>query len=181
MEALTDETRMMESATHIPQMTLLAAFGAGFLSFVSPCVLPLVPSSVSYITGLSIDQLKDPSGRHLIRKTILGNALWFIGGFSVVFIAFGVSASVFGQWLINYQEYLRKTGGVLIILFRLYVLGCVQRGFFVTRKAPPLPEPPGWLSELLSHRDGFHSGLDSLCRTHSHDDFSLCQHHTKIC
>lgn len=141
---------MMESATHIPQMTLLAAFGAGFLSFVSPCVLPLVPSYVSYITGLSLDQLKDPSGRHLIRKTILWNALLFIGGFSVVFIAFGVSASVFGQWLINYQEYMRKTGGALIILFGLYVLGVFNVGFLSReRRLHFQTRPVGYLSSFL--------------------------------
>jgi cytochrome c-type biogenesis protein len=72
---------MMASATPIPQITLLAAFGAGLLSFVSPCMLPLVPSYVSYITGLSIEQLRDPSGRHQIRHTIVINALLFIGGF----------------------------------------------------------------------------------------------------
>ncbi|HBP86955.1 MAG TPA: cytochrome c biogenesis protein CcdA [Nitrospirales bacterium] len=114
---------MLESATHISQITLLAAFGAGLLSFVSPCVLPLVPSYVSYITGLSIDHLRDTSGRHRIRKTILFNSLLFIGGFSVVFIAFGLSASLVGQWLINYQDHLRKIGGGLIVLFGLYVLG----------------------------------------------------------
>lgn len=113
---------MMESATNLPSITLLAAFGAGLLSFVSPCVLPLVPSYVSYITGLSIDQLKDPSGRHQIRQTIICHSLLFIGGFSIVFIGFGLSASLFGQWLFHYQDYLRKIGGGLIILFGLYRL-----------------------------------------------------------
>ncbi|MDR4460978.1 MAG: cytochrome c biogenesis protein CcdA [Nitrospirales bacterium] len=117
---------MMESVTHISQGTFLAAFGAGLLSFVSPCVLPLVPFYVSYITGLSIDQLRAPTGRHQARKTIIVNSLFFIGGFSVVFIAFGLSTGLFGQWLVNYQDYLRKIGGGPIILFGLYVPGGVQ-------------------------------------------------------
>ncbi|GJL68692.1 MAG: hypothetical protein NPIRA06_13270 [Nitrospirales bacterium] len=119
---------MMESVTHISQITLMTAFGAGLLSFVSPCVLPLVPSYVSYITGFSIDQLRAPTGRLHVRKTIIVNSLLFIGGFSVVFIAFGLSASLFGQWLFNYQDYLRKIGGGLIVLFGLYVLGLFNFG-----------------------------------------------------
>ena len=114
---------MVESGIYISQVTLSAAFGAGLLSVVSPCVLPLVPSYLSYITGLSIDQLRDSSAPHRIRKTIMFNSLWLIGGFSVVFIAFGLSAGLFGQWLFSSQNYLRKFGGGLLILFGLYVLG----------------------------------------------------------
>lgn len=88
---------MVESDTHIAQATLSAAFGAGLLSVGSPCVLPLVPSYVSYITGLSIDQLRGNSGRNQIRKTILFNSFWYVGGFSVVFIAFGLSDSLSGN------------------------------------------------------------------------------------
>ena len=141
---------MMESATHISQITLLAAFGAGLLSFVSPCVLPLVPSYVSYITGLSIDQLRDTSGRHQFRQTIIVNSLLFIGGFSVVFIAFGFSASLFGQWLFNYQDYLRKIGGGLIILFGLYVLGVFNFGFLCQeRRLHFQNRPVGYLGSFL--------------------------------
>ncbi len=141
---------MMESVTHISQVTLLAAFGAGLLSFVSPCVLPLVPSYVSYITGLSIDQLRAPTGRHQVRKTIIVNSLLFIGGFSVVFIAFGLSASLFGQWLVNYQDYLRKIGGGLIILFGLYVLGLFNFGFLSQeRRLHFQSRPVGYLGSFL--------------------------------
>jgi cytochrome c-type biogenesis protein len=141
---------MMESATHIPQITLLAAFGAGLLSFVSPCVLPLVPAHVSYITGLSIDQLRDPSGRRQIRKTIIVNSLLFIGGFSVVFITFGGSVSLFGQWLFHYQDYLRKIGGGLIILFGLYVLGAFNFGFLSRESRVHFQtRPVGYLGSFL--------------------------------
>ena len=120
---------MVESGTHISQATLSAAFGAGLLSAVTPGGLPLVPSYVSYIMGLSIDQFRDNPGRDQIRKTIIFNSLLFIGGFSVVFITFGLLAGLFGQWLINYQDHLRKIGGGLMILFGLYVLGLFNFGF----------------------------------------------------
>ena len=77
---------MLES---LSQTSLMAAFFAGFLSFVSPCVLPLVPSYLIYITGLSLDQLVGSDERHGVHKTITANALLFIAGFSLVFIAFG--------------------------------------------------------------------------------------------
>ena len=77
---------MMQS---IPQISLLAAFSAGLLSFVSPCVLPLVPSYISYITGLSVEQLTDASERNKFKSAIILNALLFIGGFSTVFIEIG--------------------------------------------------------------------------------------------
>ncbi|WP_447962478.1 cytochrome c biogenesis CcdA family protein [Nitrospira sp. Ecomares 2.1] len=141
---------MMESVTQISQITLFSAFGAGLLSFVSPCVLPLMPSYVSYITGLSIDQLRAPTGRHHVRKTIIVNSLLFIGGFSVVFIAFGLSASLFGQWLFNYQDYLRKIGGGLIVLFGLYVLGLFNFGFLSQeRRLHFQSRPIGYLGSFL--------------------------------
>ena len=88
----------------LSQISLIAAFSAGLLSFVSPCVLPLVPSYISYITGLSIEQLTDANTRTQFKTAIVVNALLFIAGFSVVFIAFGASASLIGQILITYQD-----------------------------------------------------------------------------
>lgn len=81
----------------VQSISLVAAFSAGLLSFVSPCVLPLVPSYISYITGLSIEQLTDVSERSKFRKAIVVNSLLFIAGFSAVFVAFGASASLLGQ------------------------------------------------------------------------------------
>jgi len=107
----------------LPEASLMAAFLAGLLSFVSPCVLPLVPSYVTYITGLSLGQLTNVGERHLTRKTIILNALLFIAGFSGVFIAFGASASLLGQLLSDYQDLVRKVGGVLIVVFGLYLMG----------------------------------------------------------
>lgn len=123
---------MIESTAQIPQITLLAAFGAGLLSFLSPCVLPLVPSYISYVTGLSVDQLQRSTEREQRRKTIMLNSLLFIAGFSAIFMAMGASASLLGQWLFDYQEYLRKAGGFLIMLLGLYVLGVFNLGWLAT-------------------------------------------------
>lgn len=114
------------------QVSLFAAFSAGLLSFISPCVLPLVPSYVSYITGLSLEQLTDVAERQRFRKTILVNSLLFIAGFSTVFIAFGASASFIGQVLYEYQDIIRKLGAVLIIIFGLYMLGILKMKFLMT-------------------------------------------------
>ncbi len=113
----------------LPQISLLAAFSAGLLSFVSPCVLPLVPSYISYITGLSVEQLTDVSERAKFKKAIVLNSLLFIAGFSAVFIAFGASASLLGQVLVTYQDAIRRIGGVLIVVFGLYLLGVLNLNF----------------------------------------------------
>ncbi|MBI4400776.1 MAG: cytochrome c biogenesis protein CcdA [Nitrospirae bacterium] len=138
---------MIES---LQQTSLMAAFLAGLLSFVSPCVLPLVPSYISYVTGLSVDQLADAAERHRFRESIVLNSLLFIAGFSGVFIAFGASASLIGQVLISYQDYLRKIGGVLIILFGLYLLGVLDLNFLTTEKRLHFrSRPAGYLGSFL--------------------------------
>jgi cytochrome c-type biogenesis protein len=134
----------------IQQISLLAAFTAGLLSFISPCVLPLVPSYISYITGLSVEQLADATERHKQRKPIVVNSLIFIAGFSSVFIAFGASASLVGQLLITYQDYIRKIGGLLIIVFGLYLLGVLKWGFLTSEKRLHFRNrPAGYLGSFL--------------------------------
>jgi cytochrome c-type biogenesis protein len=138
---------MMQS---IPQISLLAAFSAGLLSFVSPCVLPLVPSYISYITGLSVEQLTDASERNKFKSAIILNALLFIGGFSTVFIAFGASASFLGQILITYQDHIRRIGGVMIIIFGLYLLGILNLNFLkVEHRYQFRNRPAGYLGSFL--------------------------------
>lgn len=134
----------------IPQISLIAAFSAGLLSFVSPCVLPLVPSYISYITGLSVEQLTDVSERVKFRKAIIVNSLLFIGGFSSVFIAFGASASFLGQILITYQDLIRRVGGVLIIVFGLYLLGILNLKFLkMEQRYQFRNRPAGYLGSFL--------------------------------
>ena len=94
------------------------AFLAGLVSFVSPCVLPIVPSYVSYITGLSFEELTGRSqtlSRGVILRESLRHALVFSLGFSTLFIGFGASASFLGELLLTYQDVIRKVGAILII------------------------------------------------------------------
>ena len=118
----------------ISQISLFAAFSAGLLSFISPCVLPLVPSYLSYITGLSVENLAKVEERERFKSAILLNALLFIAGFSTVFIAFGASASLIGKVLYEYQDIIRKVGGILIIIFGLYLLGILKLNFLMTER-----------------------------------------------
>ena len=110
----------------IANIGLLAAFLAGLISFLSPCVLPLVPGYLSFVTGRSVDELAHkPSAR----LPALGLSLVFILGFSSVFIALGASASWLGSLLIAHQRITRLAGGALIILFGLLMTGLVKVPF----------------------------------------------------
>lgn len=112
--------------TEATQVSLFAAFLAGLVSFASPCVLPLVPSYITFITGVSFDELttEDKTGR--IRRLTILHSLAFILGFSLVFIALGATATATGKFLREYQDLLRQVGGVLIILFGLYLTGVLK-------------------------------------------------------
>ena len=135
---------------HGPDISLFLAFAAGLLSFVSPCVLPLVPSYVTYITGLTLEELTSETERARVRGTIIVNSLLFIGGFSAVFIAFGASASLAGQLLLTYQDFIRKLGGVLIIVFGLYVMGLLKLKFLMADKRIHFTSrPAGYVGSFL--------------------------------
>ncbi|MFQ5579609.1 MAG: cytochrome c biogenesis CcdA family protein [Nitrospiria bacterium] len=107
-------------------MSFFIAFSAGFLSFVSPCVLPIVPSYVSFITGLSLDQLTSEEGRSQARELALKNSLMFFFGFSTIFILFGASATFLGRIFLSNQMLIRRIGGALIIFFGLYIMGLIK-------------------------------------------------------
>jgi cytochrome c-type biogenesis protein len=102
----------------------IAAFLAGLLSFLSPCVLPLVPGYVSLISGASVDELQADSNRLLTR--VMGHSLMFILGFSIVFIALGAVATEVGQMLARYKSLLAQVAGVIIILFGLHLTGVLK-------------------------------------------------------
>ncbi|MGA3197366.1 MAG: cytochrome c biogenesis protein CcdA [Terriglobales bacterium] len=102
----------------------LAAFVAGLISFLSPCVLPLVPGYVSLISGAGIEELKSTEG-HLLRKVMLNSAA-FIIGFSLVFITLGAISTEVGQVLAQYKSLLARIAGVIIILFGLHLTGIFQ-------------------------------------------------------
>jgi cytochrome c-type biogenesis protein len=99
----------------------IAAFLAGLVSFLSPCVLPLVPGYVSLISGAGVEELKSQEGQ-LLRKVML-NSIGFILGFSVVFVSLGAISTEFGQLLAIYKSRLAVIAGVIIILFGLHLTG----------------------------------------------------------
>jgi len=99
----------------------LAAFVAGLISFLSPCVLPLVPGYVSLISGVGVEELKSQESR-LLRKVML-NSIGFILGFSVVFITLGAISTEVGQLMARYKSTLARVAGVVIILFGLHLTG----------------------------------------------------------
>jgi len=102
---------------------LIAAFAAGMLSFLSPCVLPIIPGYLSFMTGLTIAELSSPRRQ---MSEVLVPAILFVAGFSLVFVALGASASVIGQALSDYRELLEKIGGIALIAFGVLMLGIVK-------------------------------------------------------
>jgi cytochrome c-type biogenesis protein len=99
----------------------LAAFLAGILSFLSPCVLPLVPGYVSLISGASVEDLQSPERRML--RTVMLHSVTFVLGFSVVFIALGAVATSIGQVVNEYHSLLSKIAGIIVIIFGLHLTG----------------------------------------------------------
>jgi len=101
-------------------LNLLIAFSAGFISFLSPCVLPLIPGYISYISGQTLDEIiKD-------NKSVLLKTIFFSVGFSIVFVSFGITASFIGKFLINYSNQLRIIAGLIITLFSLQLIGLIN-------------------------------------------------------
>ena len=113
-------------------VTLIAAFGAGLLSFISPCVLPLIPGYLSYVSGLSLEDLR-ATGDNVqatrtgqSRRRVIGASLAFILGFSLVFVALGASASLIGQFLMSRLTLLGRIAGAIIIVFGLHTMGVLR-------------------------------------------------------
>jgi cytochrome c-type biogenesis protein len=135
---------------NLPVISFLIAFLAGFLSFLSPCVLPLVPAYISYITGISFNDLIDPQAKGKIRRITLINSGLFILGFSLVFITLGASATFIGNLLTNYVHIIRKIGSVFIILFGLYLTGAFKLNFLMQERRLEFGmNPHGYLSSIL--------------------------------
>jgi cytochrome c-type biogenesis protein len=106
-----------------PTIGILVAFSAGLLSFLSPCVLPLIPSYVTFITGLSLDDVQ-----HARRAALVHGSL-FVLGFTLIFLAMGAGATLLGQALLQNRDWISRIGGVVIIIFGLYLLGVLNIGF----------------------------------------------------
>jgi cytochrome c-type biogenesis protein len=129
-------------------VTLVAAFVAGFLSFISPCVLPLIPGYISFISGASLEDMR--AGQGAARRQVLIASLAFVVGFSVVFIALGASATAIGRFVFDKQPILSKIAGALIIVFGLHMMGVFRLGFLDNEKrAQARRKPAGPLGALL--------------------------------
>src|SRR5277367_5475838 len=100
---------------------VLVAFGAGMLSFLSPCVLPLVPGYVSMVSGLSATEIEAGATRDM--GTLLRGVLGFVAGFTIVFTALGAAASGLGHLLLEHQRQLDVAAGVLVVLFGVWMVG----------------------------------------------------------
>lgn len=126
------------------------AFFAGLLSFLSPCVLPLVPSYISFITGVSFEDLKSSDDRKRVRFLTVTNSLAFIAGFSLIFIALGASSSVVGRFLFEYQDSIRIIGGIMVIFFGLFVSGVLKLDFLTReRKFHLTGKPAGYIGTFF--------------------------------
>ncbi len=128
---------------------VLVAFSAGLFSFLSPCVLPLFPSYLSFITGMSVDRLAHEVDAGA-RTRVLLHSLAFILGFSVVFVSLGASFSAAGQFLLDYRDWIRIGGGLLIIVFGLYIVGVLRVGLFGrTQQLQLRSKPAGLVGSFL--------------------------------
>jgi cytochrome c-type biogenesis protein len=126
-------------------VSILVAFAGGLFSFLSPCVLPLFPSYLSFITGMSVDQLAAASAERRDRWRVLGHSLAFVLGFSMVFVGMGASFSALGQLLFDYRDRIRLAGGLLIIVFGLYIAGVLRMGFLGRYRQLQLRSKPAGL------------------------------------
>ncbi len=134
----------------LPEVSIFIAFSAGILSFVSPCVLPLVPSYITYITGVSFHELTGGESKSKLRWVTISHSLLFITGFSTVFIIMGASASYVGQLLAQYQNLVMKVGGVLIIILGIHFTGLITLPFLQMEKRLEIRKKPlGYLGSFL--------------------------------
>src|SRR5712691_11031645 len=122
-------------------VNFLVAFMAGAFSFLSPCVLPLFPSYLSFITGVSFDELGSAESRSL-KKPVVVNSIMFISGFSAVFITMGASIGFLGGILFGYRNIIQVAGGILIIFFGLYIMGVLKLTFLGRYIQPQIGRKP---------------------------------------
>jgi cytochrome c-type biogenesis protein len=142
-------------------VTLLAAFGAGLLSFISPCVLPLIPGYLSYISGMSLEEMRGtaPAGAGTAvavaapadaRRRVMLSSLAFILGFSIVFISLGASASAIGRFMMARLDILGKVAGAIIILFGLHTMGVLRiEWLYQEKRVQTNKRPAGLVGAML--------------------------------
>jgi cytochrome c-type biogenesis protein len=115
-------------------VTLLAAFAAGFLSFVSPCVLPLIPGYISFVSGVSVEEMRGDAAPATSRLQVFLTSLAFVIGFSIVFVLLGASATALGKFMFAKLPLLSKIAGVVLIIFGLHTMGVFRIAFLEAEK-----------------------------------------------
>ena len=129
-------------------VNLFLALGAGFLSFISPCCLPLYPAFLSYITGMSVGELRDENA--MLQKRSLLHTFFFLLGFSIIFIAIGFGTSFIGQFFLSYKDLIRQLGGIFIVLFGLMIVGVFKPDFMMRdRRIEFKNRPSGYIGSVL--------------------------------
>lgn len=130
-------------------VNLLIAGAAGLLGFFSPCVLPLIPGYISFVSGVSLAELQGGHGRRPLGRVVAATVA-FVLGFSVVFTALGASASLVGAFVLRNREILSRIGGILVLLLGLSVLGVVRLpGLSRERRVPLTRRPAGFVGAFL--------------------------------
>ncbi|MDP2928441.1 MAG: cytochrome c biogenesis protein CcdA [Candidatus Omnitrophota bacterium] len=131
-------------------LSYIVAFTAGALTYLSPCLLPMIPAFIAYITGVSSSDRKDENKKSEVRRKTIIHALLFILGFSIVFILLGLTATIVGRALFSYQKFIRIAGGILIMLFGLQLTGILKLNFLIgTRKISIATKSANYLSSFL--------------------------------
>jgi cytochrome c-type biogenesis protein len=129
-------------------VNIFLALGAGFLSFISPCCLPLYPAFLSYITGMSVGELKTENA--MLQKRSLLHTIFFLIGFSAIFIAIGFGTSFVGSFFLEYKDLIRQLGGIFIVLFGLIIVGVFKPEFLMKdRKLEFKNRPSGYFGSSL--------------------------------
>jgi cytochrome c-type biogenesis protein len=135
-------------------ITLVIALSAGVLSFLSPCVLPLVPSYLSFVTGMSLEDLQGAPDR----KEVMLHSVLFVVGFSAIFMVLGATASFLGQFLLAYEVWIARIGGVLIIVLGLHLLGVFRLTPLLREKRVHLADKPAGVLGTLAVGAAFGAG-----------------------
>jgi cytochrome c-type biogenesis protein len=138
----------------VGNVTLLAAFLAGVLSFISPCVLPLIPGYLSFISGVTLEEMRGGGAMAaptpLARRKALISSVAFVLGFSLVFISLGASATAVGGYLMERLTLLGKVAGVIIILFGLHMMGVLRIGWLYSEKrVQTARKPAGFFGAMV--------------------------------
>lgn len=131
-------------------ISYIVALAAGFLTYLSPCLLPLIPAFIAYITGVSFQDFSNAEKKKILRKKTIIHSLIFIAGFSIVFVLLGLTATLVGKALFHYQKFIRIGGGILIMLFGLQLLGVLNFDFLTReRKLPIMAKGASYIGSFL--------------------------------